>query len=69
MNLYHRPTWELRNMVKALSMHSWLNTPAENQRLIYAKYILSMRNKAGYVVTGRRKHEPFRKRPSKREMV
>ena len=55
MNLYHRPTWELRNMVKALSMHSWLNTPAENQRLIYAKYILSMRNKAGVVVTGRRK--------------
>ena len=55
MHLYHRPTWELRKMVKALSMHSWLNTPAENQRLMIAKDIFSMRNKAGYVVTGRRK--------------
>lgn len=28
-----RPTWELRNMKKALSMLSWINTPEEKQRL------------------------------------
>lgn len=28
-----RPTWELQNMKKALSMLSWQNTPEETQRL------------------------------------
>ena len=45
MNLDKRPTWELRNMVKALSMHSWHNTEDENKRLSAAKEILSIRNK------------------------
>ena len=31
------PKGALRNMIKALSMHSWLNTPAENERLAAAK--------------------------------
>jgi hypothetical protein len=30
----------LRNMVLALSMHPWLNTKAENERLMAAKIIL-----------------------------
>ena len=28
-----RPTWELRNMKKALSMMTWSNTEEETQRL------------------------------------
>jgi hypothetical protein len=49
-NLNRKPTWELRNMVRALSMHSWLNTPAESQRLALAKHELDRRNKNGFVV-------------------
>jgi hypothetical protein len=49
-NLSRKPTWELRNMVRALSMHSWLNTPAESQRLALAKHELDRRNKNGFVV-------------------
>jgi hypothetical protein len=37
----NQPTWALKNMVKALNMSSWLNTPEENQRLIAAQIILS----------------------------
>ena len=37
----NQPTWALKNMVKALKMFSWLNTPEENQRLIAAQIILS----------------------------
>jgi hypothetical protein len=29
----NQPSWALKNMVKALQMHSWLNTEIENQRL------------------------------------
>ena len=42
-NLFRRPSWELRNIVRALSMHSWLNTPAEEQRLKSAKQELADR--------------------------
>jgi hypothetical protein len=38
-----RPTWELRNMVKALSLHSWLNTPEEKRRLQLSKIELKKR--------------------------
>lgn len=48
-----RPTWELKNMVKALSMHPWLNTPEETQRLDNAKKELSRRNQQGFVVKGK----------------
>ncbi len=37
----NQPTWALKNMVKALSMHSWLNTQEENERLSAAQLILS----------------------------
>ena len=43
MNLERRPTWELKNMVKALSLHSWLNTEEEKERLLEAKKILKLR--------------------------
>ncbi len=49
-NLNRRPTWELKNMVKALSLHSWLNTPAENQRLEIAEEELARRSKEGFAV-------------------
>ena len=47
MNLEGRPTWELKNMVKALSLHSWLNTEEEKKRLLEAKKILKLRRKEG----------------------
>ena len=46
MNLDKRPTDELKAIVKALSMHSWLNTLEENQRLGIAKHILSKRKQS-----------------------
>ena len=49
-NLNRKPTWELRNMVRALSFHRWLNTPQESQRLALAKQELDRRNKNGFVV-------------------
>ena len=48
-----RPTWELRNMIKALSMHPWLNTSEETQRLENAKKELSRRNQQGFIVKGK----------------
>ena len=48
-----RPTRELRNMVKALSMHPWRNTSEETQRLENAKKELSRRNQQGFVVKGK----------------
>ena len=45
VNLINRPTWELKNMVKALSMHSWLNTNKETERLHMAKLILKQRKR------------------------
>jgi len=36
----NQPRWALKNMVKALNMHSWLNTPEENERLQAAKIVL-----------------------------
>tara|TARA_R100000458_G_C8240823_1_gene219951 strand:- start:359 stop:529 length:171 start_codon:yes stop_codon:yes gene_type:complete len=43
MNLENRPTWELKNMIKALSLHSWHNTEEEEKRLVEAKKILKLR--------------------------
>ena len=43
MNLEKRPTWELKNMVKALSSLRLLNTEEEEKRLIEAKKILKLR--------------------------
>jgi hypothetical protein len=34
------PKWAIRNMIKALSMHSWNNTPEENKRLEAAKIVM-----------------------------
>ena len=38
-----RPTWELLNVRKALSLHSWLNTEQEKERLRIVKLILKKR--------------------------
>lgn len=40
-----RPTWELRNMKKALSMMPFFNTPEENQRLEEVIYELNIRSR------------------------
>ena len=41
----HRATWELKNMIKALSMMKLLNTDEENKRLEQAKQELKSRSK------------------------
>ena len=40
----NQPRWAIENMVKALSMHSWHNTPEENERLVAGKLILNRSN-------------------------
>ena len=37
----NQPRWAIKNMVKALSMLSLLNTPEENERLAAGKLVLS----------------------------
>ena len=39
----HKPTWQLKKMIKALSIHSWLNTDQDKVRLQYAKIALKQR--------------------------
>ena len=41
-----RPSWELRNMKKALSMLALLNTPDENKRLLDVTIELTYRKGA-----------------------
>lgn len=36
----NQPRYAVRNMVKALSLHTWLNTVEENERLEAAKIVL-----------------------------
>ena len=36
----NQPMYAIKNMHKALSLHSWLNTPEENKRLEACKIIL-----------------------------
>lgn len=42
-----RPTWELQNIRKALSMLPFFNSEEENQRLVDVKAELKMRRKEG----------------------
>jgi len=46
INLDRRPTWELKQIVRALSLHPWLNSPEETARLERAKKLLKSRIKA-----------------------
>jgi len=41
-----QPTWALRNMVKALSLHPWLNTETDKQRLKAARIVIRNTRKA-----------------------
>ena len=45
LDLSKQPTYALKNMVKALSFHTWLNTQDEDLRLIEAKKELKRRSK------------------------
>ena len=40
----NQPKWAIKNMVKALSMHSYLNTNEENLRLTAGKICLKTNN-------------------------
>lgn len=42
----NRPTWEIRNIAKALTYFSFINTPEENERLRVAKDELRQRARA-----------------------
>jgi hypothetical protein len=44
-----RPTWELQNIKKALSMLMWQNTPEETQRLEDVIKELRIRRKGAFV--------------------
>ena len=36
----NQPKWAIKNMVKALNIHPWLNTAEEKKRLQAAKIVL-----------------------------
>tara|TARA_R100001143_G_scaffold61793_1_gene63470 strand:- start:701 stop:907 length:207 start_codon:yes stop_codon:yes gene_type:complete len=40
----NQPMWAIKNMVKALSMCKWLNTPDEELRLQAAKVVIGWGN-------------------------
>ena len=40
----NQQSWAIRNMIKALSMHQWLNTPEDKRRLEAAKIALKTKN-------------------------
>ena len=40
----NQPKWAIRNMVKALSVHAWLNTREDNIRLQAARIALRCNN-------------------------
>tara|TARA_R100001440_G_scaffold75299_2_gene102155 strand:- start:532 stop:738 length:207 start_codon:yes stop_codon:yes gene_type:complete len=44
--LVKQPTWALKNMIKALKMHHWLNTNEERVRLEAAKVALKQKRGA-----------------------
>lgn len=43
----NQPSWALRNMVKALKIHSWLNTEDDKQRLKAAQVVLRHERRGG----------------------
>ena len=45
MNLRTKPTWELRAIIKALSVIPFLNTDEDNERLENCKLVLKERRK------------------------
>lgn len=74
-----RPAWELKNIVKALTFHSWLNSPEDTLRLQAAKVVLRgqrakknpakrSRKKTYYVytATGMNEHETLHSKWSKK---
>lgn len=42
----NQPTWALKNQVRALSMHQWLNDDQDRERLAAAKFLLNARQGA-----------------------
>ena len=37
----NQPRWALKNMIKALSLHPWLNTDEDNERLAAAQIVIN----------------------------
>jgi len=58
IDLKRRPSWELKNMIKALSFHPWLNTKEENDRLQLARQELKERVNLGRQVMSLGFREP-----------
>ena len=46
----NQPMYAIKNMHKALSLHSWLNTPEENKRLKACKIILKYDNQKNEIL-------------------
>tara|TARA_R100000750_G_C2284054_1_gene72342 strand:+ start:176 stop:400 length:225 start_codon:yes stop_codon:yes gene_type:complete len=46
----NQPMYAIKNMHKALSLHSWLNTPEENKRLEACKIILKYDNQKNEIL-------------------
>jgi hypothetical protein len=55
-----RARWELAAMIEALSLHPWLNTPAETNRLAAAR--AAMQNWKGYSHACQARHNAHRQR-------
>jgi hypothetical protein len=55
-----RARWELAAMIEALSLHPWLNTPAETNRLAAAR--AAMANWAAYSRACQARHNAHRLR-------
>jgi len=49
-NLHRKPSWELRKIIKALSIRCLLNDSVQELRLEQAKEELNRRNKEGFSV-------------------
>jgi hypothetical protein len=59
-----RARWEIAAMIEALSLHPWLNTPAETKRLEAAR--AAMENWKSYTRACQARHNEHRLRPSHR---
>ena len=59
-----RARWEIAAMIKALSLHPWLNTPAETKRLEAAR--AAMENWKSYSQACQARHNAHRLRLSRR---
>jgi hypothetical protein len=51
----NQPMWAIKNMAKALSMHSWNNTTEENERLEAARWAIANQRDFDIAISKRRR--------------